>query len=76
VPDSRSRLQTSKHHVEDDRVVLGRPRHPQRIVAGARDVGGEPFLDESSPEQPRHLHVILDHQDPHACIVAVDMRSR
>ena len=77
MPRSRSSRQTAKpsrpgqHHVEDDDVVRRRPRHPQRLVPGAGDVGGVALLHETAPEQRRHLQLVLDDQRAHAHIVAL-----
>ena len=74
-PSARSRRQTSspstpgQHQVEDDRVVLGRARHPERVLARARDVRGVRFLFEAAPKECRKLHLVLDDQHTHAGIV-------
>ena len=68
-------VEPGQHQVEDDRVVLGRGRHPHRVVAGPRDVDGVALLDEASPQEGRHLELVLDDQDAHApLIVAPKMR--
>ena len=59
-------VDAGEHQVEHDRVVLGRLRHPDRVVARARDVDRVTLLDEPAPEQARHLELVLDDQDPHA----------
>ena len=55
-----------QHHVEHDRVVVVRLGHPERVLAAARDVGGEPLADETAADQARHPQLVLDDQHPHA----------
>ena len=59
-------VHAGEHQVEHDRVVLGRARHPQRVFAGAGDVGGVRLLDEPAPQQRRELGLVLDDQHAHA----------
>jgi hypothetical protein len=42
---------------------------PESIVAGRRDVGGEPLAGETAPDEARHAQVVLDDQHPHALIL-------
>ena len=62
-------VEPGQHHVEDDRVVRMRLRHPERVLAGRRDVGAVALLDEPAPDQSRHLHLVLDDQDAHTGIL-------
>ena len=58
-----------QHHVEDDRVVLGGARHPQRVLAARRHVRDDPLLAQAAADQRRHLHLVLDDQHPHRPIL-------
>jgi hypothetical protein len=58
-----------QHDVEDDRVVLGRRRHPQSVLTPDRDVGGDALGDEAPPQQGGHLDLVLDDQDSHELIL-------
>ena len=58
-----------QHHVEHDRVVVVRLGHPERVLAAARDVGGEPLVDEAAADQARHPQLVLDDQNAHAPIL-------
>ncbi len=66
----------SSRDVEDDRIVVGRGCHPDRVVAGADDVGRVPLLRQAALEQAAHLHLVLDDEHPHALILALEMRER
>ena len=56
-------------------VVLGRLRHPERIVAGSGHVDRVALLDQPTPKQARHLQLVLDHEQAHLShIVAQKMR--
>ena len=71
MPASRSRaarleaVDARQHDVEDDRVVLRRLGHPERVLALDRDVGGEPLVAQPAADQARHLDLVLDDQHPH-----------
>jgi hypothetical protein len=54
-----------QHHVEHDRVVLGRGGHPEGVLAALGDVGRHPLLTQPASHQAGHLHIVLDDQDPH-----------
>ena len=58
-----------QHQVEHDRVVLGRLRHPEGVVPRACDVDRVALLAQAAPQQPCHLHVVLDDQHAHARIL-------
>jgi hypothetical protein len=58
-------VESREHHVEDDRVVVGRQRHPERLVARRGDVDRVALLGEAAPEETRHLQLVLDHEDAH-----------
>ena len=62
-------VQAGQHHVEDDRVVLVRLRHPERVLAVGRHVGGEPLVDETPANQARHPQLVLDDQHAHGFIL-------
>ena len=62
-------VRARQHHIEHDHLVLGGGRHPRRVVAGACDVYGKPFLGETAPKEAGHLHVVLDDEHPHGLIV-------
>ena len=55
-----------EHHVEDDRVVGVRLGHPERVVAGGRDVRGVALLGEPAADEARHLQLVLDNKNAHA----------
>ena len=54
-----------QHHVEHDRVVLVRLRHPEGVLAGGRDVCGETLGDEPATNEARHPELVLDHENSH-----------
>ena len=58
-------VEIGEHHVEHDRRVRGRRRHPERVGPGAGDVRGMPLLDEPAAEEPGQLRVVLDDEHPH-----------
>ncbi len=58
-----------QHDVEDDRVVRRGWRHPERVLAARRDVGGVPFLAQPAREQRGELRLVLDDEHAHALIV-------
>ena len=45
-------------------------RHPEGVLAAARDIRGQSLLDETAPDQARHPQLVLDDQHPHGSIVA------
>ena len=59
-------IRAGQQDVEDDRVVLGRRRHPERLLARSGDVGGVALLAQAAPYEPGHLRLVLDDQNPHA----------
>ena len=71
LPAGLEAVHAGEHHVEDDRVVGGAPRHPQRVFAVRRDVGGEALVAQTTLEDPGHLGLILDDQDAHGLIMRV-----
>ena len=77
-PADLEAVDPGEHEVEHDRVVLRRLRHPDRVVAGAREIDRVAFLGEAAMQEARHLQLVLDHQDAHArpLILARKMRAR
>ena len=71
MPASRSSRQVveavlaGKHHVEHDRVVGHGPRHPERVLAAACEIGGVPFLAQPAGEQRRQLLLVFDYEHAH-----------
>jgi hypothetical protein len=51
--------------VEDDRVVLGRLRHPDGVVAGGGDVRAVALVGEPAADQRGHLGLVLHDQHAH-----------
>jgi hypothetical protein len=39
------------------------------VLAGRRDVGGQPFAHQPTLDESRHAQLVLDYQDPHARIL-------
>ena len=65
-PAGLEAVDPGQHHVEDDRVVAA----SDRAIASASsplagDVDGQALLAQPAPQQRRHLHLVLDHQDVH-----------
>jgi hypothetical protein len=60
-----------EHHVQHDRVVGDRLRHPEGVLARPGDVGGVALLDQPPPDEGRHLQLVLDDQRAHAHIVGL-----
>src|SRR6185436_2318762 len=54
-----------EHHVEDDRVIAGRARHPECVLALDRHVGGEAFAAQTAADEARHLDLVFDYQHSH-----------
>ncbi len=65
-PARREPVDSRQHHVEHDRVVRRCARHPERRLAGDREVGGMALLTEAAHEEPAELGLVLDDKDPHA----------
>ena len=65
-PAGLEAVEARQHHVEHDRVVGVRLRHPERVLAVRRHVGGEPLAGQPAPDQARHPQVVLDDQHAHA----------
>jgi hypothetical protein len=54
-----------QHHVEHDRAVVGRAGHPERVLAGRRDVRAQPALAHPPPHDRGQLDLVLDDQNAH-----------
>ena len=52
-------------HVEHDSVVGGGAGLREGLLAACCDIDRQILLGEATPDQRRHLHLILDHQDLH-----------
>ena len=65
-------VQPGQHHIQHDRVVVVRLRRPERVLAGGRDIRGEPLRHEPAADQARHPQVVLDDQNTHAPILRAD----
>ena len=55
-----------QHHVQDDRVVVGALRHPERLFPVLGDVHRKSLLGQAASDQARHPEFILDNEGPHA----------
>ncbi len=64
-PAGLEAVDAGQDHVEDDRVVTRGAGHADSFLAGTGDVDGQALLAEATPDQRRHLHLVLDHQDIH-----------
>ena len=62
-------VQVGQHHVEHDRVIVVRRRHPERVLAAAGDVGREALIDEPAADQACHPQLVLDDQHAHVRIL-------
>jgi hypothetical protein len=58
-------LPRSRAQVEHDGVVRVRLRHPQRVLAARRQVGGVPVVAQSPAEERAELRVVFDDEDAH-----------
>ena len=56
-----------QHHVEHDRVVRRRLRHPERLLTGRGEIGGMALLAEAAHQQATELRLVLDDQYAHRC---------
>ena len=65
-PAGLEAVDAGQDHVENDRVVTASAGHADRFLTSARDVNGQALLAETTPDQRRHLHLVLDDQDIHA----------
>ena len=72
MPSSRSlpahldSVHAGEHQIEHDRVILGRARHPERVLARRGDVGSVRFLLETAPKERSELHLVFDDQHAHS----------
>jgi hypothetical protein len=48
-----------------------RAGHPEGVLSGPGEVGGMPVLDQPSPDEAGHLHIVFDHEDSHGSILIV-----
>jgi len=64
-PADLDAVDARERDVQDEHVVTARLRHPERVLAAARDVHRGPLLDEAAADQGRHLDVVLDYEQPH-----------
>ena len=64
-PADLEAVDARQHQVEDDRVVLGRARHPEGVLALGGDVRGHPLLPQALADQAGHLGLVLDDQHAH-----------
>ena len=55
-----------QHDVEDDRVVVGRVRSRERVLAGDGNVHRVRLLGQPTAQQGGELHLVLDDQEAHA----------
>jgi len=69
LPARLESVDARQHHVEDDRVVLVRAGHPQRVLARTCDVRREALPREPAPDQACHPRLILDDEHPHRPIL-------
>ena len=58
-------VEARQHHVEDDRVVVVSPRHPERVLAARGDVRRVARLGQAAADETRELEIVLDDEDPH-----------
>src|SRR5205823_796532 len=59
-------VELRQHHIEHDRVVLVRLRHPQRVFAGARDIRRQALAREAAADEIGHTRLVFDDQHTHA----------
>ena len=69
-PAGLEAVEARQHHVEHDRVVVGRGDHAQRLLAVGRDVDDQPLEAQAAADRGGHPHVVLDDEHPHAPIIA------
>ena len=75
-PADLEAVDVRQHHVQHDRVVLVRLRHPHSDVAAVGDVGRKPLVDEAAPDEARHPQLVFDDEHAHDRIFAdVDERQ-
>ena len=64
-----------EHHVEEDRVVRRRLRHPQRVFAPSRDVDRVSLLAEPAGEHLGQLRFVFDDEDSHRILIVLSLRE-
>jgi hypothetical protein len=65
-----------QHHVEHDRVIAVSVRHPERVLAVDRDIGGHSVAAQPAPDHARQLQVVFDDQYAHGQIVLAFLSRR
>ena len=59
-------VDAGQHHVEHDRFVGMRTRHPESVLSLRRHVGGVAVFAQAAVQEAGELGVILDDEDTHA----------
>ena len=68
-PDWRSSRQTSKHHIEDHKIIGVDGRLIQRIIAARDYIDGIGLFPQALGHEPRNARIIFNEQKPHTCII-------